>query len=162
MSIEVIDGDLLDFPNQINTIAHSCNTQNVMGAGIAKSIKERYPEAFEADTKANLNLENSLGYFSYCKLNSDPNKRIINLYTQQEFGIGRQVNYESFFNSIDYLCKAINSSPKADEYVLGFPFGISCGLAGGSWNIIKTMIEEVFISTKFKTFFVKKDVIGNA
>ena len=77
MSIEVIDGDLLDFPNQINTIAHSCNTQNVMGAGIAKSIKERYPEAFEADTKANLNLENSLGYFSYCKLNSDPNKRII-------------------------------------------------------------------------------------
>ena len=48
MSIEVIDGDLLDFPNQINTIAHSCNTQNVMGAGIAKSIKERYPEAFKA------------------------------------------------------------------------------------------------------------------
>ena len=162
MSIEVIHGDLLDFPNQINTIAHSCNTQNAMGAGIAKSISERYPEAFEEDTKASLNLENSLGYFSYCKLKSDPNKRIINLYTQQEFGTGRQVNYESFFNSIDYLCKAINSSPKAHEYILGFPFGISCGLAGGSWSIIKTMIEEVFGQAKFKTFFVKKDVVDYA
>ena len=51
-SIEIIEANLLDFPNNINSIAHSCNTRNIMGAGIAKQIKDRYPEAYEADTKA--------------------------------------------------------------------------------------------------------------
>jgi O-acetyl-ADP-ribose deacetylase (regulator of RNase III) len=153
--VETIEGNLLDFPNGINTIAHSCNTQNVMGGGLAKQIKDRYPEVFETDRKAVLNKENSLGYFSFCKLDSNPDKRIINLYTQQEFGTGRQVSYEAFYNSIDYLFKAINSSPEAHDYVLGLPYGISCGLAGGNWNIVKCMIDEVFMPAKFKTYLVK-------
>lgn len=156
MSLQIIKGDLLDFPNGINTIAHSCNTKNVMGGGIAKSIKERYPEAYQADCKAHEESEVALGYFSFCKLNSEPKKRIINLYTQQEFGEGRHVNYESFYASIDYLYKAINSSPDVSKYVLGLPFGISCGLAGGNWNIIYCMLNEVFKNAKFKTFIVKK------
>ena len=58
--VELIGGNLLDFPTHcvssdkyvgINAIAHSCNCQNVMGAGIAKQIKDRYPQAFEADTE---------------------------------------------------------------------------------------------------------------
>ena len=36
-------GNLLDFPYGINTIAHCCNTMNVMGAGIAEQIADRYP-----------------------------------------------------------------------------------------------------------------------
>ena len=51
--INMIDGNLLDFPNRINTIAHSCNTLNMMGAGIAKQIKDRYPLAWKADCIAN-------------------------------------------------------------------------------------------------------------
>ena len=57
-----IQGNLLDFPTHcktdpdkyigISAIAHSCNTRNIMGAGIAKQIKNRYPQAYEADTKA--------------------------------------------------------------------------------------------------------------
>lgn len=156
MSLEIIEADLLDFPNGINVIAHSCNTKNVMGAGIARLIKERYPEAYQADCEAYENSEVALGLFSFCKLNSDPHKRIINLYTQNQFGDGRQVNYESFYDSIDYLCKAIGSSPDASKYILGFPFGISCGLAGGNWNIISCMLNEVFQNAKFKTFIVKK------
>ena len=155
MEVETIEGNLLDFPEGINTIAHSCNTLNIMGGGIAKQIKDKYPEVFETDRKADLNQENSLGYFSFCKLDSDPDKRIINLYTQMQVGQGRQVNYEAFYNSIDYLFRAINSSPQVNEYVLGLPYGISCGLAGGDWNIIKCMIDQVFTPAKFKTYLVK-------
>ena len=71
-----------------------------MGAGIAKQIKDKYPEAFEADRKANLNKENRLGYFSFCLLDSNPSKRIINLYTQEGTGEGRQVDYEGFYKVI--------------------------------------------------------------
>ena len=37
--VEIIDGNLLDFPNDIGFIAHSCNTSNLMGAGIARQKK---------------------------------------------------------------------------------------------------------------------------
>ena len=47
--LELINGNLLDFPNGINNIAHSCNCRMIMGGGIAKQIKERYPEAYQAD-----------------------------------------------------------------------------------------------------------------
>ena len=50
--VQIIDGNLLDFPNDIKFIAHSCNTRNIMGAGIAKQIKDRYPMAYESDCYA--------------------------------------------------------------------------------------------------------------
>lgn len=157
MSLEIVKGDLLNFPNQINTIAHSCNTQNIFGAGIAKSIRDKYPEAYTADCDAHRNNENQLGYFSYCKLNLDSNKRIINLYTQSSTGKGRMVDYEAFYKSIDYLNRAINSASSVYNYILGFPFGISCGLAGGSWNIILSMLKDVFEHAKYKTYIVQKE-----
>ena len=155
MAIEIIEGNLLDFPNQINVIAHSCNTMNIMGGGIAKSIKERYPEAYTADCKAYESGEVFLGGMSWCKLISDPKKRIINLYTQNNIGSGRQVNYEAFYKSLRLLSKSIQHSEFSEKYTLGLPVGISCGLAGGSWSIINSMIEYVFSPCKFNTYLVK-------
>ena len=101
MNIEVIDGNLLDFPNDINVIAHSCNTRNIMGAGIAKQIKDRYPEAYEADTKAyNFEYDENgqyvhwLGKFSKAQINDG--RHIYNMYTQASVGEGRRVSYEVF------------------------------------------------------------------
>ena len=99
--IETIEGNLLDFPNDINVIAHSCNTRHIMGAGIAKQIKDRYPEAYEADWKA-FNYEYDqdgqyvhwLGKFSKAQIND--RKYIYNMYTQATIGTGREVNYEKF------------------------------------------------------------------
>ena len=50
--IGFLHGNLLDFPYGITSIAHCCNTMNIMGAGIAKSIAERYPE----ESKQMMNL----------------------------------------------------------------------------------------------------------
>ena len=39
--------------------------------------------------------------------------------------------------------------------VLGLPYGISCGLAGGNWGIIKAMIEDIFSDSPLKCYIVK-------
>lgn len=53
MPIQIIAGDLLDAlqRGEVNVIGHCANMQNTFGSGIAKSIRERFPEAYEADTK---------------------------------------------------------------------------------------------------------------
>lgn len=49
--MNVIKGDLikLALDGRFDVIVHGCNCQCAMGAGIAKSIKETFPEAYKAD-----------------------------------------------------------------------------------------------------------------
>jgi O-acetyl-ADP-ribose deacetylase (regulator of RNase III) len=162
MSLETIEGDLLDFPNGINYIAHSCNCQNIMGGGIALQIKERYPEAYEADTKAYKAEEVSLGDFSFTRVKNRPDRYIYNLYTQ--FNIGRQtrqVDYEAFHRAITTLRAEIIKHETADIFfdndvsTVGFPYKMSCSLAGGNWDIIYAMINDVFGHSTIKAYIVK-------
>lgn len=150
--MKIIQADLLDFPDGINAIGHSANCRNTMNSGIAKSIKERYPAAYAADTLAHKNQTNILGSYSTAFV-PDPNGPssviIGNLYTQAFYGSsGRYVNYEGFFRALDsfvVFCKNGNNK-------LGLPYGISCGLAGGDWGIISSMIS--FIETLHSTEIV--------
>lgn len=167
MDVEIIDGNLLDFPNDINVIAHSCNTRNIMGAGIAKQIKDRYPEAYEADTKAynteydkNGQYVHWLGKFSKAEIND--RKYVYNMYTQASVGEGRQVDYEVFWKAVKRVEQDLfEMNVNKHEYdgsappILGLPYGISCGLAGGSWRIIKAIIEDIFLDSPIKCYIVK-------
>ena len=159
--IDLIEGNLLDFPNDINVIAHSCNTRNIMGAGIAKQIKDRYPEAYEADWRAfNSNYGVTLGKFS--KADIGDRKYIYNMYTQATIGTGREVDYEKFWQALKRVEQDLfEMKISKHEYdgspppVLGLPWGISCGLAGGNWEIISAMINDIFVDSPIKICIVK-------
>ncbi len=138
-----------------------------MGAGIAKQIKDRYPQAYEADWKA-FNQEYDkdgqyvhwLGKFSKAEIND--RKYIYNMYTQASIGTGREVHYEKFWQALKRVEQDLYAMNVAKhEYdpspppFLGLPYGISCGLAGGNWGIIKAMIEDIFIDSPIKVCIVR-------
>jgi len=154
--IGFLHGNLLDFPYGITSIAHCCNTMNVMGAGIAKSIADRYPEAKKADDEATKAGLNTLGEFSFAdiKIDNQRNGNIFNLYTQEGVGFGREVNYEALYRNLLLLRNKLNY---LNERCLGIPHGMSSGLAGGSWKIVYAMIEHLFEGPQayFKTYIVK-------
>jgi len=191
-TIRTIKGNLLDFPNYcetdhdldtyvgINAIAHSCNCRMIMGGGIAKQIKNRYPEAYQADVDyiSNEYDENGqyihpLGNFSKAEINSKflPNDKgyIYNMYTQAGIGDGsRQVHYEKFWQALKKVEQDLfEMNINRHEYnsfsppVLGLPYGISCGLAGGNWGIIKAMIEDIFLDSPIECYIVKFDLAIN-
>lgn len=148
MKIEHISGDLLSFPNGITIIIHGCNSKNIMGAGLAFKIKEKWPQVYSADTKAFLSGKAKLGHFSFCKV---PAGIVINLYTQEKLGYGRQLNYEALYSGLERLKERLISS-RLDHHI-GFS-EIGCGLAGGDLNIVISMIRSVFESTNFKVTMV--------
>ena len=182
--IKTIKGNLLDFPAYcetdsdnyigINVIAHSCNCQNVMGAGIAKQIKDRYPQAFEADHERWSNEYNEGGNWS-CQIGGYSKAEIktkfsnlthgrlghvtiYNLYTQSGYSTkSRQVNYEYFWKALKAMQEDLLfiQHETGNRQVLGLPYGISCGLAGGNWKIIKAMIEDIFLDSLIETYIVK-------
>ena len=152
MKIETITGNLLKFPRKCDIIIHGCNTRNVFGSGIAKQIAEVFPEAYEADTEARKLNHNVLGYFSGCKVTSNPklkDKYIINLYIQGGVSATkRMLDYEAIYSGFERIVKLLNEREVPDEsLVIGFP-RIGCGYAKGNWNIVKTMILETFKECK--------------
>lgn len=180
--VKYIKGNLLDFPpycqndpnsyTGMNNIAHSCNTRNIMGGGIALQIKNRYPQAYEADTEAyNQEYDKDgqyvhwLGKYSKAQIESKflPNNkgRIYNLYTQASVGRDeRQVSYEVFWRALKNMQEDLLfiQHETGEPQVLGLPHGISCGLAGGNWGIIEAMIRDVFDNSLIKTYIVEFDL----
>lgn len=189
--IKTIKGNLLDFPQYdpdqpdhhigITSIAHSCNTRMIMGGGIAKQIKNRYPQAYRADVDYisneydhNGQFKHPLGKFSKAEVSSKESKVylpdgkgwIYNMYTQASIGDdSRKVHYEKFWQALKRVERDLHTmNINKDQYdgssppVLGLPYGISCGLAGGSWRIIEAMIEDIFLDSPIKCYIVKFDL----
>lgn len=195
--IPLISGNLLDFPTHcetdpdkyvgINNIAHSCNCQNVMGGGIAKQIKDRYPKAYEADTEFYNEEYNdgggwkgSIGNYSKAVIETQlsdldliyssdartnlSHATIYNLYTQSGYSTEqREVNYEYFWRAMKAMQEDLlfNQHELNVRQVVGVPYGISCGLAGGNWKIIKAIIEDIFLDSMIECYIVKYDQFAN-
>ena len=60
MAVIIVHGDLLKASEDI--IGHQVNCKGVMGSGVDKLIKEKYPEAFCANGKTVANLFAQLKY----------------------------------------------------------------------------------------------------
>lgn len=116
-------------------LIHGCNCFNTMGAGIAKQIKEQFPEVYEADCKTISGDRNKLGTYTYYQFD---NKIVINAYTQY--------NYSSHKPQLDYFALGtVLEQIKQDfpNYKIIMP-KIGAGLAGGNWDIISSIIEQIF------------------
>jgi O-acetyl-ADP-ribose deacetylase (regulator of RNase III) len=135
-------GNLIDLAEQglFDVIVHGCNCQNTMGSGIAKEIRERYPQAYEADSAMIYTYQKpvlKLGNFSVAADNPiDPKFEIVNAYTQLHY-LPRSVDHFDYESFELILRKLAVISPDA-RY--GFPY-IGMGLAGGNAIKIMTSLE---------------------
>lgn len=145
MKIEYRTGDLLDA--QERYILHGCNAQGVMGSGVAKAIRSRYPRAYEVYRETYLSEGLQLGAAIWVNCGRH---FVINGITQEFFGYDgrRYLDYEALrkiMAAIDLQASVTQTSESAAN-VLGridavaMPM-IGAGLAGGAWEDISAIIE---------------------
>lgn len=144
MAINYVKGDLLD--SDCDYICHQVNCQGVMGSGIAKQIRARWPWVFssyhEYCNRRKHNNESPLGEIWGVKLihdNRNP-QWVVNMFAQDDFGYSgrRFTSYNAFAKCLDAMRDRL---PR--DKTIGFPKNIGCGLGGGDWNVISTMIESI-------------------
>lgn len=150
--MKIIDGDLLN--SECNHIAHCANCFHTFGAGIARQIREQYPEAYDADLNTKKGDINKLGQFT-CAESSG--KFIYNLYGQYSFGSGKRLMEDKLEMALvhlkNHLCtKRIDGD---SNIILGFPWKIGCCLAGGNFSIVRPMVEGIFKEVGFPVYWVK-------
>lgn len=134
-----IKGDLIELAidGEFDLIIHGCNCFCTMGAGIAKTIKLEFPEAYKADLKTEKGNKSKLGTISFAETKTHNGKLIVvNGYTQFNWrGSGKKADYDAIRNVFRKV------KEKFSGLRIGYP-AIGAGLAGGDWNIIAEIIEE--------------------
>lgn len=132
-------GDLLELARdgKFHVIVQGCNCFQTMGSGIAKQVREQYPDAYRADCQYSFAGDYmKLGNYSVM-LGKQFN--IINAYTQFDFnrkGHEQRDRFEYHAFAL-ILQKLLYAYPTCD---FGFPY-IGMGLAGGNEQRIIGLLE---------------------
>lgn len=148
-----IKGDLIN--SEIDIFCHQTNCFKTMGAGIAKQIVNKYPEVKVSDDnyQTKYGSKQIFGTINCIKLHDD--RICVNMYSQYRYGRDqRQTDYEKFDGCLKRLAKGLKSISK--EYKIGFPKGIGCGLAGGEWSKIYSIIQDFASMVDQDVYIVEK------
>lgn len=146
--MRIISGDILK--SDVDIICHQVNCVGVMGAGLAKQIREKYPEVYQEYTKycnQAIKPQYILGdvLLSKCK----DGKVVANLFGQVHYGAWeRQTDYKALGEAFTKTATAVS---KLDKTV-GLPYKIGCGLAGGNWDIVQDMIVRIFKDCDYRIY----------
>lgn len=141
------------FDGGAQAIVHQANCFNTMGSGIAKQIRERYPEAYAADCMTERGDRRKLGHFSWTKT-GDGKFHIYNCYSQYEYGRERRhTNYEAIFTGLTDIKAHAESHGLT---TLSLPHMMGCMLGGGSWRIVAAIIDEIFSTDPEMVLYICK------
>jgi O-acetyl-ADP-ribose deacetylase (regulator of RNase III) len=146
--MKVIKSDLVELAKvgKFDIIIHGCNCFNTMGSGIARQIRDEFPNAYVADSKTIRGSLKKLGEMSigFHIMKSGHNITIINAYTQ--FRYWREKGEENSclvdYDAIEKVFKLIKTVFGNKEFKFGIP-KIGAGLAGGDWERIKSIIDPL-------------------
>lgn len=139
--IKEILGDLIRDGEGI--LCHQVNYQGVMGGGIAYSIREKLltPEQYqEYRDLCNAQADKLLGTVTYADCGE---VTVANLFCQNGFTSSASfqlTNYEAMRQCFE----AVRAEAERRNAPVCLPGYIGCGIAGGNWEIVKTLIYEVF------------------
>lgn len=150
MKIEYVKGDL--FTTSIKTIVHGCNAQGVMGSGIAKIIRDKYPKAYTRyrsvyEQHNHLKLGDIIAVPCGDRVNDPENfKVIINAITQEFYGKDgkRYVSYDAIAESMEKINQFYEVYGISE---VAMP-QIGAGLGGGDWKVIESIIESELKNVK--------------
>lgn len=154
--IHYVKGDITK--SNCDIICHQVNCQGAMNSGVAKAIREKWPEVYEQYRTLCKRQDGSgwlLGVMQPVEIQHIPPRYVVNLFAQQYYGYDgtRFTDYEAFYNSLNHLAIELSDAP---DKTIAFPYKIGCVRGGANWKIIRTMIEEVFKDREIYYYYLNE------
>lgn len=133
--MEILEGNIIHVDKGI--IIHQLSNKRVMNLGVAKEIRSKYPQHY-VDYLATPMI---LGNIVVTKVSSK--LAVIGIISQNGYGHNPDVKYtqEGFFKEGLLKVKNLLKDKSISVYL---PYLIGCGYGNGNWEVISSIIEEVF------------------
>jgi len=138
--IKQVNGNVLKAKE--NIICHQVNCMGKMGSGLAKQIAKS-KNALDVYTKYchlhRNNRESMLGDALFAKVAEG--KWVAHCFGQLNYGRDkRHTNYEALKQSL----QRVKDAAQRKEKSVALPYKMGCDRAGGDWEVVYEIIDEVF------------------
>ena len=144
------NGNILDSGADI--ICHQVNCQGKMNSGVAKAIREKWPEVYikymesneviwdKAHEHGRMIWNHMIGQIQVVFIADKKTMAVVNMFAQENYGYDgrRYTSYDAFWSCLGEIKRTINPGLR-----IAFPARIGCVRGGANWNVILKMIEEV-------------------
>jgi len=129
MAIILIQKDITEITNGV--IVHGCNAKGVMGSGVAKAIKKKWPGAYMA--YRTVYIEDGLFLGDTIWYQANENLFVVNAITQETYGTDGKVyaNIDAIDNVLYNIISAVRGTDLQNKIYMPM---IGCGLGGLDWN----------------------------
>ncbi len=136
--MKVMEGDLISLAEEgiFDVIIHGCNCLCTMGSGIAKTIKNKYPQAYKVDCETTKGDKEKLGSYSAITVGHQSVFVVVNAYTQYSYS---RKDIDVDYDAVRKVFALIKQDFAGKR--IGYPL-IGAGLAGGDWNVIEAIIQQ--------------------
>lgn len=126
-------------------ICHQVNCRGVMGAGLAKALRAKYP-IYEPYVQLchGVKAETLLGSTQFVQVSQDPERYVANCFGQCNFGRDR---VQTDYAALEHSLRNVEEFARRHTLSVAIPYGIGCGLAGGDWNTVQAILEDIFVNS---------------
>lgn len=134
-TMKVIAGDILSITSGV--ICHQVNCRGAFGAGVSGVLGRRYP-AVETAYRAVVPSPALLGTYQFVPVTETLG--VYNIFGQVDYGNARKTGH--VYTDMRALTTALRTICDAHDTIY-VPYGIGCGLAGGSWDEFTAIMADV-------------------
>jgi O-acetyl-ADP-ribose deacetylase (regulator of RNase III) len=150
MTISFYNGDLFAFPN-CKAFMHGCNTQGVMGKGIALEFKKRWPVMYKNYRKQCLaNTFQGGDVYEWV----ENGVYVFNAMTQLRTGAAAQYSFiESSMEKVALRCLELSIPQIATPR-------IGAGIGGLDWDKVKPILKRIFTKKNVDLLVIENFLAG--
>jgi O-acetyl-ADP-ribose deacetylase (regulator of RNase III) len=139
MSIEYVSGDLFVNRFAVRALAHGCNCQGSMGAGIATGFRDRYPAMYAEYHRRCKATPRAFNPGDCWLWKAEDGPWVFNLGTQEKFWRAR-ASYEAIEAALGRMRELADRERVTSIAVPR----IGTGYGGLSWKKVRALIEKTF------------------
>lgn len=143
--VRYVNGDILSNldNSQYIFICQQVNCQGVMGAGLAKQIRMKWPIVFTQYKQLCDRCAPVALFSNYQVVNVSEKIYVINIFGQLNYGTDKQhTSYSAISSAFQDLFTDCLDIEKC-KVTFRIPYGFGCGLGGGNWNVVSSIIENI-------------------
>ncbi len=139
----ILSQDLLKVKKGI--ICHQCNCKGVMGAGLAKKMREQWPQVYVHYKRAFEPGKLALGMVQLITVDSIAPIIVANIMGQDDYGREKKqyTDLPSVRLALEKIKAFRDAFTKAPDLQIYIPFKMGCNLGGANWSDMMRLITIV-------------------
>ena len=140
--MQYMNGNILNVEHGI--ICQQVNCKLVMGAGLAKQIRDKWPRVYtEYRSMVSTRSCHRLGK---CQIIEVTTRKlyVANLFGQYAYGgsIKKHTNYSALTQALQEL-SSWHKNNCHSSFPVWVPYRLGCGLAGGDWEMVQSILFQI-------------------